>query len=177
MCKCCWFKDKSKRWYPVKNTCPLDSTGSTLSSSSISVRVQTLLLESCLSGDRCEPRCQLCTLCFYDHFKRPSDIIFCLTAGWKSCNTYIETVHRRSWMLLDVCFLHGALQREELAGYVQTRLTGCLLFSYDKHVPECIKNWQAVCSEVLLCCFYLTCFLVFANGFFFLFVSCVLLLH
>lgn len=31
------FKDKSKRWYPVKNTCPLDSTSPTLLSPSISV--------------------------------------------------------------------------------------------------------------------------------------------
>lgn len=37
MCKCCWFKDKSKRWYPVKNTCPLGSTSPALLSLSISV--------------------------------------------------------------------------------------------------------------------------------------------
>lgn len=37
MCKCCWFKDKSKRWYPVKNTCPLILPVLTSFSPSISV--------------------------------------------------------------------------------------------------------------------------------------------
>lgn len=50
-----------------------------------------------------------------------------------------------------------------------------------KHVPECIKKWQAVCSEVLLCCFYLNLFfLLFCKSMFcfvsvFLFFLCSLI--
>ena len=63
-------------------------------------------------------------------------------------------------MLLDVWLCTERFNEREKQGMFRTQHTGCLSFSYDKHVPECIKKRQAVCSEVLLCCFYLICFLV-----------------
>lgn len=63
-------------------------------------------------------------------------------------------------MRLDVWLCTERFSERKKQGMFRTQHTGCLSFSYDKHVPECIKKRQAVCSEVLLCCFYLICFLV-----------------
>lgn len=46
-----------------------------------------------------------------------------------------------------------------------------------KHVRECIKKWQAVCYEVLLCCFYFNFLLLFLSFFFLFSYSMISIFH